>query len=625
MAVTKTEFQVNSGNTGWTAQHILDALETALGPTGAGLHSGTATTGVIRKILKPTDGWDQIGGQVAIATQNTPDRTWNSDFSDTGTHYDEWDYTDPTPPSGGTACVITVRRYGSSMTSSIHGKVACVLVRNGGSGYQDGDALTIPDSAIGGGGALGGVDIVLGTHSATQAEMRTLATQGGTSNWWWKDTDPHINHGTYGAGCKTAVLKVTNDASKTYGTTYYGLTVWDPFIYGSSSMPATLNLKSAVGFDPFVQCHTWYPLNDYQGGFTGTPGMDGYGVDPVQTSGGGSVPATGNTIAEISGSDEIAMCRFPHVCYRDLNGNGRSSSDARTYGYSLPFRISRSSTPTDYPLKIVTYKADASQDNSYCIIQFQQVVAGDVETLWSWSFNAGTQWGQNIWDLDNVFQGGVTIYRDTNRAKGGIIQMEGGEGTDTAIAIATQDCIDDNQYSYTGILPNHASSSHINVGTRMRESLYGYDKINPSSHSNRYNFREDRYATNFQGWDYEGTGDGYDTNQINMYHRNDSFDKIILNGVTHKVDVAANFHKPIKGLPVNSGFFPCPYYLPDDFVMIQLAVTPGATVVKSGDTITVSGSEVYTVIEASGETNDELYDNEDEVVSRWICFCARTT
>ena len=113
MAVTKTEFQVNSGNTGWTAQHVLDALETALGPTGAGLHSGPSKTGVIRKILKPTDGWDQIGGIVPIATHNTPDRTSNGTWTDTGTSFDEWDYTDPSPPSGGTACVITVRRYGS--------------------------------------------------------------------------------------------------------------------------------------------------------------------------------------------------------------------------------------------------------------------------------------------------------------------------------------------------------------------------------------------------------------------------------------------------------------------------------------------------------------------------------
>ena len=80
MAVTKTEFQVNSGNPGWTAQQVLDALESALGPSGAGHHSGTAVSGAIRKIIKPTDDWDQddganpIGGQVPIATQTTPDR-----------------------------------------------------------------------------------------------------------------------------------------------------------------------------------------------------------------------------------------------------------------------------------------------------------------------------------------------------------------------------------------------------------------------------------------------------------------------------------------------------------------------------------------------------------------------
>ena len=624
MAVTKTEFQVNSGNTGWTAQHVLDALETALGPTGAGLHSGPSKTGVIRKILKPTDGWDQIGGIVPIATHNTPDRTVNSNWTDTGTHFDEWDYTDPSPPSGGTACVITVRRYGSSYSSSYQGKIHRVIVRDGGSGYSDGDALTIPASAIGGAGALGGVDIVLGASSATTAEMRVNATQGGTSNWWWKDTDVHLNHNGFGAACKTAVLRVTNDASKTYGTTYYSLTIWDPYIYSGTPMPAALCFKSAVGFDPYLECHSYYKLDGFQGGFTGTPGMDNYGCEPTLTIGGGSIPASGNNLGEIGFSDEASTVRFPPQCYRDNNGDGLANdSYGRTYGYSAAARISRDGTPTDYPIKIVVYKADASQDNAYSVIQFQQVIAGDVETWLSFSFNAGTQWGQNIWDLDNVFQGGITYYRDTSRVITGHQQAEG--GGDKAIAINTQDVITDNQYSYTHNLPNHAHGHMISHSTRMRESLYAYDKINTSSVSQRYNFREDRYVTNFQGWDYEGTADSYDTNQINMYHRNDSFDRIILSGVTHKVDAAANFHKPIKGLPINSGMFPCPYYLPDDFVMIQLAVTPGATVVKSGDTITVSGSEVYTVIEASGSTNDLLYNNSDVTVSRWICFCARTT
>ena len=44
MAVTKTEFNVNSGNAGWTAQQVLETLETALGPTGAGPVSYTHLT-----------------------------------------------------------------------------------------------------------------------------------------------------------------------------------------------------------------------------------------------------------------------------------------------------------------------------------------------------------------------------------------------------------------------------------------------------------------------------------------------------------------------------------------------------------------------------------------------------
>ena len=60
MAVTRTEFLVNSGNTGWTSEQVLDALELALGTGGAGYHSGTATSGTIRKLLPPTDGWDEV-------------------------------------------------------------------------------------------------------------------------------------------------------------------------------------------------------------------------------------------------------------------------------------------------------------------------------------------------------------------------------------------------------------------------------------------------------------------------------------------------------------------------------------------------------------------------------------
>ena len=620
MAVTKTEFNVNSGNAGWTAQQVLETLETALGPTGAGHHSGASTSGVVRKIVKPTDGWDQIGGVVPIATQSTPDRTWNSGFTDSGTYYNEWDYTDPSPPSGGTACQITVRRYGSIHQSSYQGQTVGVFVKTPGSGYTNGYALTIPAANIGG---TGGADIVFSTNSATVAEIKVLTTQGGTSNWWWKDTDAHANHGSWASQIKSGVCRVTNDAAKTYGTTYYSFSIVEP----GSSRPGLICFKSAVGFDPTLTNHGSGNSHGYQGGFTGEVGMDNFGTDYLQTVGNGSVPAAGTTLSAISRSSLASRIRFIPQCFTNTStGLPTSSNNYGSYGASLVRGYCRTTTPKDYPIKIVTYKADATQDNRYCIIQFQQVVAGDVETYLTFSLNVGTQWGQNIWDLDHVFQGGLSFYRDSSRPTQGTATVANSSGADL-VAISTTDCIQDKNHDYSDNMPNHFAGSPVSSSTRMRECLYGYDKYDPAwgQHS-PHDWREDHYLYNFAGRDSNDGGlDSYDSSEIRQYHRNDTFDKIIYNSVNYKVDAAANFHKPIKGLPISSNMFPCPYYLPDDFVMIQLAVTPGATVVKSGDTITVSGSEVYTVVECSGSTNQTLYDNASVTVSTWICFCARTT
>ena len=620
MAVTKTEFNVNSGNAGWTAQQVLETLETALGPTGAGHHSGASTSGVVRKIVKPTDGWDQIGGVVPIATQSTPDRTWNSGYTDSGSYWNEWDYTDPSPPSGGTACVITVRRYGSPYTSSYQGKVNWVGVKTPGSGYTNGYALTIPAANIGG---TGGSDIVFGTNSATVAEIKVLTTQGGASNWWWKDDDPHANHNNMYSTIKSGVCRVTNDAAKAKGTTYYSFSVVEP----NSLRPGLLCFKSAVGFDPTLTNHGNGASHGYQGGFTGEVGMDNYGTDPLQTVGDGSVPASGTTLSYISPNNLAAQVRFIPQNFTDINNYGLpTSSPWLSYGASLVRGYCRAQTPKDYPIKIITYKADATQDNNYCIIQFQQVVAGDVETYLTFSLNKGTQWGQNIWDLDHVFQGGISFYRDGNRSTVGTTTVASSNGSDV-VCIATQDCVQDKQYDYSTNMPNHFAGNRVTSSTRMRECLYGYDKFD-SNYGNQtpHDWREDHYMCNFDGRkSTDGSLDSYDSSEIRQYHRNDTFDKIIYNSVNYKVDAAANFHKPIKGLPISSNMFPCPYYLPDDFVIIQLAVTPGATVVKSGDTITVSGSEVYTVVECSGTTNQTLYDNPGVTVSKWICFCARTT
>ena len=53
------------------------------------------------------------------------------------------------------------------------------------------------------------------------------------------------------------------------------------------------------------------------------------------------------------------------------------------------------------------------------------------------------------------------------------------------------------------------------------------------------------------------------------------------------------------GIPLNGNLIPCPYYLPDDFVLIDFSYNASATNIQQGDRITISGSEVYEVITGS--------------------------
>ena len=85
---------------------------------------------------------------------------------------------------------------------------------------------------------------------------------------------------------------------------------------------------------------------------------------------------------------------------------------------------------------------------------------------------------------------------------------------------------------------------------------------------------------------------------------------------TNKSPDVVNHNAVIKGIPISSQIVPCPYYLPDDFVLIQFDhASPGQNI-QQYDTVTISGSEVYSVI-------DGAYNQTDR--TRGILFCARTT
>ena len=252
-------------------------------------------------------------------------------------------------------------------------------------------------------------------------------------------------------------------------------------------------------------------------------------------------------------------------------------------------RIASTSTPTAYPMSIRVYRAQAPQDTNFAIIQFCRTINGNIIPYGQFTIHKGETFGSNVWDLDNVFLGTISTYSTTTRAI-------------------------DIQYlipGYYGGATDRPTEEPVNVYSRARESSYGYLRDQDYGY-----YVLSRYACNI---DSENQESNY--SEIMTYYRNSTYDR---NG-SYAVDANADYYKPIKGIPVAHNIVPCPYYLPDDFVMLQFSTTPGATVFRPGDTVTVSPSEVYEVILAGYQTSQNGLDNVDNNSSIGMLFLARTT
>ena len=128
-----------------------------------------------------------------------------------------------------------------------------------------------------------------------------------------------------------------------------------------------------------------------------------------------------------------------------------------------------------------------------------------------------------------------------------------------------------------------------------------------------------------------------DTAEVYTYYRDQTNDKvnggtydlgyglIVNQDLTNSVSSSAAYYKPIKGIPINNRFAPTPYYLPDDFVFIQVEVTPPATVFRPGDTVTVAAGEVYTIVNCDNQVNQNGIDGGSNNVAVGMLFAARTT
>jgi hypothetical protein len=172
-----------------------------------------------------------------------------------------------------------------------------------------------------------------------------------------------------------------------------------------------------------------------------------------------------------------------------------------------------------------------------------------------------------IWDLDYLFLGGMTT----------IVPDGGNSGT-----------------------PKIAFNTYLSSSTdQKRSGEWGYS----SSGTNNYK------TTQYESSIYPQNSTG----EISFYTRTSNNSTGGHNDI-ETLNSNTFYNAVIKGIPLSAQMAPCPYYLPDDFVLIDFQINTPSVNVQQGDTITISGSEVYTVITASYNQT---------TTTRGIAFCAR--
>ena len=439
-----------------------------------------------------------------------------------------------TVPASGGRGELKLRIWMGAFSYEGVGWINGITIENFATGWTEADTFTVPGSIFTGAStphdlnfgintAESSVDAYDGTYSLA------ITNLGAGSNFFQK----HDN-GYY------AILKNVNDASKTYGTTYYSFsTHQDSFSY--------LNIGAGNDFE-------W---------------ANHRGTSHTNTS--VSAPDSGNWRGS-AGLDYQAS-------YNYLARNNDPDWNR--------IQIASTSTPTAYPMSIRVYRAQAPQDTNFAVIQFCQTINGNIIPYGTISLHKGATFGSSVFDLDYVWLDTYTEYSTGTRA----VQLRYRYPNYTYYAVGTEDGNKQN--------------------SQMRAASYGYIRDFNQTADYQHNY----YVCNI---DTDNSNSG---SEILTYYRNSTYD---FHG-SKSVASEADYFKPIKGIPVNNNLVPCPYYLPDDFVMLQVSTTPGLATFRPGDTVTVSPSEVYEVVLAGYQTSQNGLDNVNNNSSMGMLFLARTT
>jgi len=249
---------------------------------------------------------------------------------------------------------------------------------------------------------------------------------------------------------------------------------------------------------------------------------------------------------------------------------------------------------TQYQLDLNVFRS--SLDPNFAVFSFR------APTLSATNINGNTygtwfthKFVTDIWDLDYVFLGGHTqIFTETN--------------TSSSLPYITF-------RTFTAGTQRQAYNSTPAVGT----AEFGYNQTVNGNLNYTDNMRY--FDTKYQCSTLDET---YTSSDVAFYHRsrtnypyksggywyNNQADK------SYSLSADADFNAVIKGIPLSVKMMPVPYYIPDDFVFINFNYNAVNANIQQGDTITLSPSEVYTVISGS-------YNMTSDNITRGILFCAR--
>ena len=300
---------------------------------------------------------------------------------------------------------------------------------------------------------------------------------------------------------------------------------------------------------------------------------------------------------------------FRGMPYLDVNSQygDRMNYDFASGGQipsSSNFYYASDSNPTSHDLKLNVYRS--AIDPTFSVFSFEQPGIDGSMTDSTFSTFIVHNFDSSLWDYDEVFTSGFTFVSVSDVQNANNATEGGGLNLNTCIA------------------GNASNYGENNVATRNAEA--GYIQIYGNTHyGNRF------ITTRFvpTGSDYINSSHGYmqATNTSSGYadarfftRRGGFKDKGYSNDSTSDPNQYMNYEpitqtkSVIKGIPINPAMVPCPYFMPDDFVIIEMTLDASDQNVRQGDTITISGSEVYTVITGSYNKHGQ---------TSGLFFCAR--